>query len=1365
MRRTLALLFVASTLIAAAPAPAGIAVQGRVLGPGGAPLAGAKVALFPYEGERARGERLLAAAIAAEPKPLSSAVTAADGTFTLAALEAGFWTLRAEAAGHAARELDLLPLVEERDLEAVELARERPLEVAVVGPDGKPVAGAWVAAGPSAVPRYRGEETWRPPRRLLRQTAPGPVVVPRGAAERLTVRAFAPGFHEAELEVAAARKTATLALAAAGPPVSIEVRDAAGRPVAGVLLLGGEGQWPLGLTGGDGRFQVVPPVAEGKEVQALAAGGRRATARLRAPGPSRPAALLTLPAAAPISGRVLDSHRREPLPGALVWSDPSEAVRTDRAGGYRLAAVTAGPWRAVSAAAPGYLPGEERVPPAGGEERGPTLALQPAVRLRGRVLDAATRGPLAGVEVRATPAPEGPFSMRFRFDTNGAVARTGADGRFSLGTLAAGVGHELRLSRTGYAPKTAEAPPVEPGGVAPALELALDRGHAAAGLVVDESQRPVAGATVTLEAAPATGGRRRFRMPDEPAPPRFSAASDARGHFEIAGIPAGRYDLTAEAAGYAPRDVPGLEVPTGEGEHALGTVILLPGAALEGRVVDPRGQPIGDAEVQVVAAGRRTPFGAFFLREQEEPAARSAADGWFRVTDLVPGQAVDVQVFRRGYGAAEIPGVVPPAEPLAVTLQPAVRLAGRVVDPAGEPVAGARVNLSAERQRGGAMSMRMAGNTTSDDEGRFLFEEVEPGTLRVMASAEGRQPAELAGVQAVPGRDIADLELVLAPGATVSGRVLDAEGRPAAGVMVQPIDDDRPGSSRIFRGTTADGEGWYVLDGLPTGPRSIAAEDEQGQRAVGEIDVRPGENRLDLRLAGGAEVAGRVVDAEGSPVAGAEVGLLPAGQRWSRVQATTGADGTFRFEGVESGEYRVRASKEGYATSESEPLRVAAAPVGGLELRLQAGGAIVGRVLGLEPEALPHVEVGGFRREAMDFRSTRVDFEGRFRLAAVAPGEWRVSAEVPGTGRRAEGRVTLPPGASEVALDLDFASGFTLSGRVMRGGAPAPGAVVSADGSDVADHGEAQADRDGLFRISGLDAGSYDVSVQAGTALAREKVTLDADRDVVLELAVAAVAGRVFDAADRAPLAGASVHLESTEEEQRSWWLERAVVTTDAQGRFRLAEVAAGQWRVRVDHEGYAAGVREITVREGVDVEELEVALEATSGLVVEVVRAAGGAPPAVTLAVIDGTGKAVVNGWYETGPEGRVRLATVPAGSFDVLAAADGLAVARAAAVVPGPPVRLALAPAAAVELRVPALAGNQALVKVVARSADGVPLRFPGWGNNVQSDWNMTQGQRRLDGLPPGTWTVEARAPDGRVWSGTVTLVPGQTAELVLE
>ena len=353
------------------------------------------------------------------------------------------------------------------------------------------------------------EEAWRPARRLLHRAAAGALSLPRAEGERLTVRAYAPGFREAETEVAA-EAAVTLTLAAAGPPVPIEVRDAAGRPVAGALVLAGAGRWPLGLTAGDGRLTVRPPVAEGEAVHALAAGGHGTSARLTTPTPSRPAALLRLPAATPVTGRVLDALRREPLAGALVWlrGDPATAVRTDRTGAYRLAAVPAipaaallaiAPGTAVVAVAPGYRPETEKLQ-AASEERGPVFALDPSVRLRGRVVDAATKAGLAGVEVRRGEA----------------VARTGTDGRFELRGLAAGYPLELLLTLAGYAPRREPVPPIAPGAAPPVLELSLDRGRRAVGRIVDPQERPLAGATVTLHPSDDRGGGSRRRRPGSP---------------------------------------------------------------------------------------------------------------------------------------------------------------------------------------------------------------------------------------------------------------------------------------------------------------------------------------------------------------------------------------------------------------------------------------------------------------------------------------------------------------------------------------------------------------------------------------------------------------------------------------------------------------------------------------------------------------------------------------------------------------------------------------------------------------------------------------------------------------------------------
>src|SRR5262245_10978470 len=114
-------------------------------------------------------------------------------------------------------------------------------------------------------------------------------------------------------------------------------------------------------------------------------------------------------------------------------------------------------------------------------------------------------------------------------------------------------------------------------------------------------------------------------------------------------------------------------------------------------------------------------------------------------------------------------------------------------------------------------------------------------------------------------------------------------------------------------------------------------------------------------------ITGRVVE-EGTntPVADARVMVMAvmtappaAGQRPPQPYSTnTGSDGTFRFEGVPPGRYRVTAQKSGYATqgpvSPPPPLVVLQEGQPGTSqvIALQRGGVITGRVLSPTGEPL-----------------------------------------------------------------------------------------------------------------------------------------------------------------------------------------------------------------------------------------------------------------------------------------------------------------------------------------------------------------------------------------------------------------------------
>lgn len=130
-------------------------------------------------------------------------------------------------------------------------------------------------------------------------------------------------------------------------------------------------------------------------------------------------------------------------------------------------------------------------------------------------------------------------------------------------------------------------------------------------------------------------------------------------------------------------------------------------------------------------------------------------------------------------------------------------LDGRVINArTGEPLR--RVNLTLRPFGPGTGSVGMIGPAapaapyaaTTDADGRFRFEKVDPGSYRMMAERQGfvrqeygARPNSMIGttIQVAPGQEIKDLNFKLIPQAIITGRVLDEESEPLARVQIQVL--------------------------------------------------------------------------------------------------------------------------------------------------------------------------------------------------------------------------------------------------------------------------------------------------------------------------------------------------------------------------------------------------------------------------------------------------------------------------------------------------------------------------------------------------------------------------------------------------
>jgi hypothetical protein len=405
--------------------------------------------------------------------------------------------------------------------------------------------------------------------------------------------------------------------------------------------------------------------------------------------------------------------------------------------------------------------------------------------------------------------------------------------------------------------------------------------------------------------------------------------------------------------------------------------------------------------------------------------------------------------------------------------------------PGGQPVAGAQ--LMPEPQPGNrSLSIGIEQITMSAPDGRFKIPRLHAGQYRIGVSPPRTGTANfrrtVTGIVAAGTRD---LRIVVEPGATIAGRVVDGEGRGLASVSVgarTPNDDFRAGVETLKDGT-------FTLVGLEDGATyTIVVDPSNGPRNTGYASLqRPyvaaGTSGLEFVLQVGLTIAGVVVDGAGVPRHGVEVAAMPVGTEdpYGPI-GRTDQDGKFEIRGLQPGHFRL-AIPQWYA---SGLLLTGGDDVaaGASELRLTAtdGAKIRGVVVDENggPLAGVDVEADAARAGLRGGTWSRSRADGGFDLAGLVPdGVYDVSARQRGRVPAAQRGVAA--GAAELRLVLE--RGLEVQGRLLDAdGKPLVGINLRFVHAASGLHAAARTEADGAFTASGLVPGNYAVEASMGTA-------------------------------------------------------------------------------------------------------------------------------------------------------------------------------------------------------------------------------------------------------------------------------------------
>jgi len=397
---------------------------------------------------------------------------------------------------------------------------------------------------------------------------------------------------------------------------------------------------------------------------------------------------------------------------------------------------------------------------------------------------------LEGVSVVATtfdragnvPAPVG-------------TTKTDAAGRFDV-ALPPGT-YQLNASLAGYGPTSITA---QSGDT---ISMVLPRSGVLQGHVKDENGAPVRRFTIDIVSV----------VPgDAPAPPPVWSKTfqSEDGSYRADQVPAWPVIVRASADERAP----GLSAPVAVGPGLTRDVdlTLSAGCTLTGTVQDKKGNPLPG--VLVNAEERVTAGSASDPALQTATQAQSEGDGTFRIEHAPLGTLV-VRAYDGDYAVTTATVVAEDCAKLApvkLVLSKGGGISGVARGADGAPLAGARL----------AVTDRAIGyvNTSSDQEGRFHFDSIPPGDVRLEMEHEGQRAMRYVGIK---DGETTTQDMILFGGGNgeVRGRVT-AGTQPIAGarLLVASNHGQSAGIALYFPVTGEDGT--FRIPSIPAGYYAVS---------------------------------------------------------------------------------------------------------------------------------------------------------------------------------------------------------------------------------------------------------------------------------------------------------------------------------------------------------------------------------------------------------------------------------------------------------------------------------------------------------------------------------------------------------------
>lgn len=667
-----------------------------------------------------------------------------------------------------------------------------------------------------------------------------------------------------------------------------------------------------------------------------------------------------------------------------------------------------------------------------------------SLKWSGKVMDAADK-PVEGATVEYWRFEGNPYQPSEPATV--AKVTTGTDGVFEFQeSKTNGI---LLARKTGLACAWLQLNPMFISGGESGQKLVMTPPGTLTGVVVDESDKPVANAEVSVPMAfivnrPKDGNMTVNYVTGKPVRDCFSARTDASGRFSIGNFP------TNAGAGFAVK-LPGkvmrpekreMNDPETAGYRAGQKDIKLvvePATRIEGRIT------CTDTNVSLPAArlALMPGQGGGYMMAWNEPV-QSDSDGKFQINDVAAGSYRIQATFGTNTPCDWISESVPVTVEAGQTVRGIELMATRgglleavvlgKID--RKPLPGFSVN---------AYKSNFQAAGISDSNGMVRMR-VLPGDYQLNAY----HPPMGAGQSTASVEDgkTNRVEIEINPPLKISGIIRAPDGKPAAGVLVRLIGSYGPNTG----GGKTDAEGKFELsmsqqrNSQNNETICLLVRDTEHNLAVAQ-DVDEETGPLDLKLVPALTLVGRAV-CDGKPITNATAALIFWHGRsgmWLRELTLTNTPGQYEIPTLPPGrKYGVVVSAPGYGQKSVYDIGASADGVRQeldvVELTL-ANLKLAGQVVDADdkPVAGCNVYLNG---EGQPSGNARTDREGRFEFDHVCEGAVQVSANI----QQSYGNISTQGGDTNVVLRLGQTYGSSSDSKMHK----LTGTVTDPDGNPVA---------------------------------------------------------------------------------------------------------------------------------------------------------------------------------------------------------------------------------------------------------------------------------------------------------------------------